>query len=233
MAIISATYKYNVVYVYSIDDDRHRGALKIGKTEIDTDPKTGGGLSPNCAALRKAANKRIKEQTQTSAVAYNLVYAVKAHFTDDQGKEYKFSDGDIHSVLLASGYRRHHFPDLEDQAKEWFDVDLNTIKKAIEAIKQGRSSIEGSEKKPAAEIHFREEQEEAINRTLLYFKAGRNRKMLWNAKMRFGKTLCSLEVIRRCQFKRTLILTHRPAVKSQWFSDYGNIKFEKIGRAHV
>lgn len=226
MAIISATYKYNVVYVYSIDDDRHRGALKIGKTEIDTDPKTGSELTPNCAALRKAADKRIKEQTQTSAVAYNLVYAIKAHFTDDEGKEYKYSDTDIHAVLLASGYHRHYFPDLEDQAKEWFDVDLDTVKKAIEAIKQGRSSIEGSEKKPSVEIHFREEQESAINRTLVYFKAGRNRKMLWNAKMRFGKTLCSLELIRRCQFKRTLILTHRPAVKSQWFDDYGNIKFE-------
>lgn len=118
MAIISATYKYNVVYVYSIDDDRHRGALKIGKTEIDTDPKTGSELTPNCAALRKAADKRIKEQTQTSAVAYNLVYAIKAHFTGDDGKEYKYSDTDIHAVLLASGYHRHYFPDLEDQAKE-------------------------------------------------------------------------------------------------------------------
>lgn len=225
MAIISATYKYNVVYVYSIDDERHRGALKIGKTEIDTDTKTGGELSPNCEALREAANKRIKEQTQTSAVAYNLVYAIKAHFINDEGREYKFNDTDIHAVLLASGYHRHYFPDLEDQAKEWFDVDLQTIKKAIEAIKQGRSSIEGIKNKPVTEIHFREEQEDAINCTYRYFKAGRNRKMLWNAKMRFGKTLCSLELIRRCRFKRTLILTHRPAVKSQWFDDYGNIKF--------
>lgn len=129
MAIISATYKYNVVYVYSIDDERHRGALKIGKTEIDTDTKTGGELSPNCEALREAANKRIKEQTQTSAVAYNLVYAIKAHFINDEGREYKFNDTDIHAVLLASGYHRHYFPDLEDQAKEWFDVDLQTIKR--------------------------------------------------------------------------------------------------------
>ncbi|WP_407536311.1 DEAD/DEAH box helicase family protein (plasmid) [Cetobacterium somerae] len=48
-------------------------------------------------------------------------------------------------------------------------------------------------------------------------------KMLWNAKMRFGKTLCSLEVIRLMKFKKTIILTHRPVVNEGWYEDFKNI----------
>lgn len=65
------------------------------------------------------------------------------------------------------------------------------------------------------EISFRQEQEAAIEQTVKSFM--HNRKMLWNAKMRFGKTLCALEVAHRCEYKRTLILTHRPAVRAEWF----------------
>ena len=36
--------------------------------------------------------------------------------------------------------------------------------------------------------------------------------MLWYAKMRFGKTLTALEVIRRNQYRRVIIVTHRPVV---------------------
>lgn len=65
-------------------------------------------------------------------------------------------------------------------------------------------------------IIFRSEQQQAINLTVNSLK--RNRKMLWNAKMRFGKTLCALEVARQCGYRRTLILTHRPNVRGEWFS---------------
>lgn len=44
--------------------------------------------------------------------------------------------------------------------------------------------------------------------------------MLWDAKMRFGKTLCALEVVKRKPFNRVLILTHRPAVRDGWFKDF-------------
>ena len=52
-------------------------------------------------------------------------------------------------------------------------------------------------------IVFRSEQLQAIEQTVKSFK--RNRQMLWNAKMRFGKTLCALEVARQCGYRRTLI----------------------------
>ena len=71
-------------------------------------------------------------------------------------------------------------------------------------------------------IVFRSEQLQAIEQTVKSFK--RNRQMLWNAKMRFGKTLCALEVARQCGYRRTLILTHRPNVRSEWGSS-----IEKLG----
>lgn len=64
-------------------------------------------------------------------------------------------------------------------------------------------------------IDFRSEQQQAIAQTVRYFKRKHN--MLWNAKMRFGKTLCALEVARQCGYRRTLILTHRPNVREEWF----------------
>ena len=71
-------------------------------------------------------------------------------------------------------------------------------------------------------IVFRSEQQQAIDQTVGSLK--RNRQMLWNAKMRFGKTLCAIEVAHQCGFRRTLILTHRPNVRGEWF---GSV--EKLG----
>ena len=88
-------------------------------------------------------------------------------------------------------------------------------------------------------IELREEQEQAIKDTIEYFKnelatkknhKGKNDKsatgspkFLWNAKMRFGKTLCALELIKRMGVRRTLIVTHRPAVQDQWREDFMKI----------
>lgn len=88
-------------------------------------------------------------------------------------------------------------------------------------------------------IELRKEQEDAINNTAAYFhsaltpKKGNNGKkgetsvarpkFLWNAKMRFGKTLSALELLKRMHVRRTLIVTHRPAVKDQWRDDFNKI----------
>lgn len=50
--------------------------------------------------------------------------------------------------------------------------------------------------------------------------------MLWFAKMRFGKTLSALQVVKEHEFKRTLILTHRPVVDQGWFEDFGKIFYD-------
>lgn len=70
-------------------------------------------------------------------------------------------------------------------------------------------------------IIFRPEQEAAIEKTLNRFRT--QKRMLWNAKMRFGKTLTALEVIKRKKFKRSIIITHRPVVDKGWYEDFDKI----------
>ncbi len=50
--------------------------------------------------------------------------------------------------------------------------------------------------------------------------------MLWNAKMRMGKTLTSLEVVKRMGLHRTIIVTHRPVVDDGWYDDFKKIFYE-------
>lgn len=51
---------------------------------------------------------------------------------------------------------------------------------------------------------------------------------LWNAKMRFGKTICALQLAREMGVKRTLIVTHRPVVNQSWEDDFANVFGDKI-----
>ena len=46
------------------------------------------------------------------------------------------------------------------------------------------------------------------------------RQFLWNAKMRFGKTICALQLAREMDVKRTLIVTHRPVVGKSWLKAF-------------
>lgn len=51
--------------------------------------------------------------------------------------------------------------------------------------------------------------------------------MLWNAKMRFGKTLTALQVVKKCGFEKTIIFTHRPVVSDGWFEDFQKIFYDR------
>ena len=226
MAVTTATRKYNIIYVYSVPYEDHKGLLKIGKAEVDVEEDYYP--SPNDEPMKKAAEKRISEQLGTGGFKHTLEYTEVAHYRDDNGKGKAFDDHAVHDVLKHSGYSNHDFGE-DISGGEWFPVTLETAKEAIKAVKEERQSLTSPMHSiPEDEIHFREEQEDAIERTITHFGFGD--KMLWNAKMRFGKTLCALEVVRKMDSKRTLILTHRPAVRDGWFEDFEKIKFEHYQR---
>ena len=179
---------------------------------------------PNSSALNKAAKKRIDQYTQTAAVNYDLLYTELAIFLRNN-KRIGFNDDDVHNVLLRSGIKRKIF-DQANNANEWFETDLETVKHAIAAVKDGRQSLHASEiSTDRSPIVLRPEQREAINKTLKQFKKGNQ--MLWNAKMRFGKTLSALQVVKEhVGFRRVLILTHRPDVEAGWFKEFKNIFYD-------
>ncbi len=223
-------FKFNLVYVIQIDDERHRGALKVGDATARDD--CSFDEPPNSDALNKSAHLRIREYTTTAAIPYQLLHA-ELTLCHRDGKVCGFTDKDVHKVLENSGYKRRKFPDVESYGNEWFEADLDTIKRAIKACKRGESSLlpgvtEGN--KPPAPIQFRPEQRKAIDQTVNRFQKGD--KMLWNAKMRFGKTLSALQVAREMDFKRTLILTHRPVVNQGWYEDFRKIFFDRDNFAY-
>lgn len=214
--------KMKLIYVFRINDEAHRGCLKIGEATCKDD--TTLDQKPCCHALNQAAKERINQYTQTAGIAYDLLYT-EATVYSRQGKICFFNDKEVHKVLLRSGIKRKTF-DMANHANEWFCCDVETVKRAIAAVKQGRTSLQSSE---IAEVHepivFRPEQADAIAKTKKQFKRGNQ--MLWNAKMRFGKTLSALQVVKDMNCQRTLILTHRPVVDEGWFEDFGKIFYDR------
>ena len=226
MNSFETTFEYKLIYVFRINDKAHEGLLKIGEATCHTD-KNPDELVPNCNVLNVAAKKRINQYTTTAGIVYELLYTELArHMVIKKGKNRleAFSDHDVHKVLERTGIKRHYF-DAQNKANEWFKVDLETAKKAINAVKEGRSSLLSSEvSEGKSPIIFRPEQADAIRKTIKQFKTGNQ--MLWNAKMRFGKTLTALQVAKECEFKHVLILTHRPVVSDGWYDDFEKIFYD-------
>ena len=216
-----------VIYVFSTDYPLHKGCLKIGMTKLTEDCKQLP--APNDPLLIAAARERIDQYTKTAAIKYELLYTECSAFIH-KGVLQSFDDKQVHSVLLRSGIRRPDFSD-EGLGKEWFETDLATVKNAISAAKEGRSSLFPEEKmqNEPAPIVFRPEQREAIDKAVKHFtkhKGKGQRKMLWNCKMRFGKTLSALQVVREMGARRTLIVTHRPVVNAGWYEDFEKIFYD-------
>ena len=222
MATFESSLKSKLIYVFAIDDERHRDCLKIGETTIDEDD--GSDLFNNAESLQQAAHKRIRQYTKTAGIAYQLLYTEISIFVRS-GMIMTFNDKQVHKVLERSGIKRKEFEGVSG-ADEWYCCDLETVKKAIGAVKRGETSLHPSDiSQGQSPIIFRPEQQEAINRTRKRFKKGNQ--MLWNAKMRFGKTLSALQVVKEEGFARTLILTHRPVVDKGWFEDFGKIFYDR------
>lgn len=223
MENIYLTSKYNLIYVYSVPLETHRGLLKIGQTHFSSD-KSIEELEKNYKLLSSFANKRISDQTNTAGIEFKLEHvelAIKKVKKNSQ--EYylqSFSDKDIHNVLYKSGYRKTKINGTK--ATEWFQIDLASVKDAITAYKLGKNVIKYTNNASTTTITLRKEQEEAIKVAQESFKSGKI--CLWNAKMRFGKTITALELVKRnSKYAKVLIATHRPVVGSGWYEDYKKV----------
>ena len=221
MATFESSLKPKLIYVFRINDAAHSGALKIGEATAELGD---GYFTPNSPLLKQAAHQRIDQYTKTAGISYQLLYTEGTMFKDAKGCISSFNDKQVHLVLERSGVKKKDFG-KKNQGTEWFMTDLPTVKRAIVAVKEGRQSLMGIEISQQQEpIVFRPEQADAIEKTIARFKRGNQ--MLWNAKMRFGKTLSALEVVREMELQRTLILTHRPVVDEGWFEDFHKIFFD-------
>lgn len=192
------------IYAYElIDVASHKGYLKVGYTE-------------------RSVETRVAEQMHTSAVPYKIVLKASAMRSDGSC----FTDHEIHAALKKKGYMQLN---AGEDRNEWFKCDVNAVKAAIIAVRDGIANIENR----TQTFKMRPEQTVAVQKTIEYFKRAKKEepdrapKFLWNAKMRFGKTFATYELAKKMGFIRVLVLTFKPAVESAWFEDLmSHVDFE-------
>lgn len=210
-----------LLYVLSQGDRKHQGLLKIGEVFVDNDIAD----SHSSQELGKAVRAVLDARPYIQGVSYHIEY-VECTTYDQDSKCYKADDVyrtlramDIPSKTLGK-YKDPTTGQTED-ADIWFACTIFDIQDVISKIKQGKGAGHGT-------IKFRPEQEKAIHDTVEYFQKefkdpNKGKHYLWNAKMRFGKTLSGLEVAKRCGYRSTLIITHRPVVDKGWHDDFAKI----------
>jgi superfamily II DNA or RNA helicase len=221
-------FDYKVIYVFTILDEAHKGLLKIGDATVETESPIDK-LPPNCHELNQAALKRIRSYTNTAGLNPKLLHtelAVRQKKNKDGSiANEAFRDHQVHDVLKNSGIRNVKFDGSTGQ--EWYKIDLETAIKAIEAVKNNYANLSNSTSFASKHtpIIFRPEQEDCIKKAVKHFKKAD--RFLVNAKMRYGKTLVSLEIIKECKFNKTIIMTHRPVVNAGWYEDFTKIFYDE------
>ncbi len=177
----------------------------------DTNPQYRGLLKVGYTAVD--VDKRVAQQYPTKrpngSVPYHIVLRESAMYPDGAS----FTDKDVHKMLLHK--------QIECEGGEWFRCTVDDVRSAIVAVRTHTTNDENR----TLTFGMRPEQEDAVNRTIEYFRSAseenpnRAPKFLWNAKMRFGKTFASYELAKKLGFTRVLILTFKPAVQSAWRED--------------
>jgi hypothetical protein len=172
------------------------------------------GVSTHVGLLKvgytiRSSEKRIDEQTQTAGISYKILLEESAMRSDGSA----FIDKDLHKILRKKNIQNPH--------GEWFKCSLKDIKSALVEIKTGVKN----EDNRTLNFVMRPEQEEAVDKTISYFKSYKKENknktphFLWNAKMRFGKTFASYQLAKKMGWKKILVLTFKPAVQSAWDED--------------
>ena len=147
---------------------------------------------------REDVEERIHEQLGTSAIKHKTVFVESAVRKDGTC----FSDTDVHKLLERKGFKR-----LNDENNEWFNCEISDVKNAYLEVK----NYERYDGNRTEDFVMRDEQKQAVNDTMNYFKRIKveepdiTPKFLWNAKMRFGKTFATYQLAKQMKMKRILL----------------------------
>lgn len=179
------------VYAYSIDDEAHRGLLKVGQTTRDVE-------------------QRIAEQLKTAAIKnYRIELDEPANREDGS----TFTDHEVRAALVKKGF--------ENTELEWMRCTVADVQTVLAELRTGqrltgthhetfpmrREQAEAVNKTHAYFHSIWAEDMHAVPR------------FLWNAKMRFGKTFTTYQLAKKLGAKRVLVVTFKPAVEDAWQTD--------------
>lgn len=183
----------------------HDGWTKIGFTERDVET-------------------RINEQTHTVGVLHKTWWHMRAAFmTEPYGT---FTDKDFHAYLKKLGIERK-------MGTEWFRIEPNIAKSDFIEFSQNHGVVSEDDADAVIPYTLRDEQKEAVQKTIEYFRVHEGREFLWNAKPRFGKTLSAYDLCMKLQATNILIVTNRPAIANSWYQDYETFFGQQSGYLFV
>ena len=181
------------IYAYEDKNPNHKGLLKIGYTAID---------------VEKRAAQQFPVIQPGEGKPYKIVFAESAMREDGTS----FMDHEVHKRLEHNGF--------ENMGGEWYRCDVAAVRNAWLEVRDRKDY----ENRRIYSFGMRPEQKDAVDRTYLYYRDSENAgaaapKFLWNAKMRFGKTIATYELAKKMDMKRVLVLTFKPAVEDAWQED--------------
>jgi len=202
--------KYPQIYAYRLKSEPDE--IKVGFT------------------TKQDVRDRINEILATSNQDYILEWFGDA--IKENGES--FTDSPVHKWLEDHGAIRVPRKDVfKVKGGRPPEIFRNCSKKDVEAAV--KSIVTGKDFSASRTNTYgpRKEQQEAIDKTMEYFKQQKlsditkTPKFLWNAKMRFGKTFASLEMARQMGLSRVLIITFKVEVKESWKDELnGHINFD-------
>ncbi len=179
------------IYAYSIDDQAHKGLLKVGQTTRDV-------------------KQRIAEQVKTAAIKNYKVELDESAVRDDGTI---FSDHQVRAALSKKGFANVEL--------EWMRCTVADVKTVLTELRTGQKLTgthhenfsmrqEQAEAVNKTHAYFHSIWSEDMHAVPRF---------LWNAKMRFGKTFTSYQLAKKLGAKRVLVVTFKPAVEDAWQTD--------------
>jgi len=181
------------IYAYEDTNPQYAGLLKVGYTTVE-------------------ARSRVAQQYPTlrpGKLPYRILLEEPAMRNDGS----VFTDRDVHRMLRING--------VKNPEGEWFRGSVAQVKAAVIAVRSGQLNEENR----SLDFKIRPEQAAAVRQTVAYFKSykkensGKPPHVLWNAKMRFGKTFAAYQLALKLGWNKVLVLTFKPAVQNAWQED--------------
>ena len=210
MSIKYTITQSRLLYVLTINDRKHANLLKVGEVFVDNEVAD----NPNKQVLFKAVRDVLDKRSYMQGITYHIEHVECTTYAQET-KCYKADD--VYRTLAAMNVSQQSLNRYKgDDADVWFACTIDKVHDAIKKIRNGQGAGYGA-------IKFRPEQDKAITETVSHFSKQNGKAFLWNAKMRFGKTLSGLEVAKQMDYKSTLIITHRPVVDKGWHEDFHKI----------
>ena len=173
------------------------GLIKIGQT------------------TQEDVNIRIRQSQGQMQQDYTLHTAPNTFAEREDGTS--INDNDLRSRLVQKGFEN---PAL-GSSREWVRCSPADVRSAIIELQKGLRFTSARDQSFA----MRAEQAKAVDQTLSYYRSRWDEapdavpRFLWNAKMRFGKTFASYQLVRRMKARRVLVVTFKPAVSDAWQTD--------------